>query len=150
MSPPKVPAPCYSVFDTSRGSELAVVVVNSALRLFDERSAFSWHLELTIECRMLAANGMPTIEEVGALARLEDLISEPLTVGDNAVLLSSVTCRGQRELAYRVHDPELANDILSRLINTGKALREWDYRMEQDAAWEFAQPVFGLLNAIRA
>lgn len=146
MSSRENPPPHYSLFDTSRGDDPAVVVVNSALRRFDDQPEFPWHLELTIECKLLGARGMPTSEEIGVLEHLEDAISAPLTANANAMFLSRVTCRGLRELTYRVHDPEVANDILSQFIDTGEALREWDYRMVHDAAWDLAQPVFGLFG----
>lgn len=141
-----VPEPYYTLINTSKGKDPAVVVVNSALRAFEDREAFPWHLKLNIDCKLLGANGMPTTQEVEILQRLEDDISGVLQVGQNVLFLARITCRGERDLLYRVHDPETANVALQQLVAEPSQLREWDYRMEQDADWELAQPELQLLE----
>ena len=138
--------PNYTLINTSRGSDPAVVVVNSALRRFDARDSFSWHLTVTIDCKALGAKGMPTANEVNVLNRLEDRLSLSVEAEGNAVFLARVTCRGKRELIYRVHDPEKANNLLQELISTPTQLREWEYRMEQDLGWDLARRELTLLE----
>ena len=142
----KIPPPQYTLIETSRGDDPAIVVVNSALRMFDQRQRFAWHLSVTVTCKNLGQGGMPTSEEGLVLYQLEDLISESLLKGDNAVFLARVTCRGHRELAYRVGDPEIANTALQRLVSAPFALREWEYRLEYDEPWELAKPELQLLE----
>lgn len=141
-----IPEPYYTLINTSRGEDPAVVVVNSALRSFDGREAFSWHLKLTVGCKLLGANGMPTAQEIEILNHWEAEISAPLQAGQNAVFLARITCRGERELLYRVRDPELANATLQQLVAPSSQLREWDYEMKQDAGWALAQPELTLLE----
>lgn len=141
-----VPEPYYTLINTSRGKDPAVVVINSALRAFEDREAFPWHLKLNIACKFIGANGMPTTQEVEILQCLEDEISSVLQAGKNAIFLARITCRGERDLLYRVHDPEAANDVLQQLVSAPSQLREWEYRIEQDADWELAQPELRLLE----
>jgi hypothetical protein len=141
-----IPKPHYTLINTSRGNDPAVVVVNSALRTFGDRDAFPWHLKLTITCKLVGANGMPTSVEVVALDQLEDKICTALRDGDNVVFLARITCRGTRELLYRVHDPEPANEALQRLISSNSQSRVWEYRMEQDLDWALATPELTLLE----
>lgn len=141
-----VSEPYYTLINTSIGDDPAVVVVNSALRAFDDRQAFPWHLRISIDCKLLGANGMPTAEEGDVLHRLEDSISSLLQAGQNALFLARVTARSERVLLYRVRDPEVANEALQVLISAPSSLREWDYRMEHDSGWELAQPELALLE----
>jgi len=141
-----IPKPYYSLINTSKGQDPAVVVVNTALRSFEHREAFPWHLRLTIECKALAANGMPTAEEVAVLERFEECVTEVLQRNDNATFLARVTCRGERDLIYRVQDPEIANDFLQSFVSEASHLREWDYRMEHDSDWTLAQPELRLIE----
>lgn len=138
--------PYYTLINTSIGKDPAVVVVNSALRTFEDRDAFPWHLTLSIDCKLLGDNGMPTTQEVKILQRLEDGISSALQVEENTLFLARITCRGTRDLLYRVHDPEVTNKALQQLISSESQLREWDYHIEQDSGWELAQPELRLLE----
>lgn len=138
--------PYYTLINTSRGSDPAVVVVNSALRTFDARESFPWHLTITIDCKFLGSKGMPTAEEVSTLNRLEDELSPSIEGEQNAMFLARVTCRGKRELIYRVHDPEKVNTLLQGLISAPAQLREWEYRMEQDLDWDLARNELKLLE----
>lgn len=89
---------------------------------------------------------MPTNLEVEVLDQLEEEIYTALQAGENIVFLARVTCRGTRELLYRVHDPEPANEVLQRLVSSNFQSREWEYHMEQDLDWELAAPELTLLE----
>ena len=136
----------YTLINTSIGDDPAVVVVNSALRNFADREDFSWHLRISIDCKMLGKNGMPTDEEGAILTKLEESIENPLIAKGNAIFLARITAQGIRVLLYRVADPEAANEILQSLVEPSFQLREWDYRMEYDPDWELAQPELRLLE----
>lgn len=141
----RIPNPHYTLINTSRGDDPAVVVVNSALRDFHGRDAYPWHLLLTIDCKFVGTNGMPTSAEIGVLNALEDKISFALLGRENAVFLARVTCHGQRELAYRVRNPETAQNELQRLIGT-EQVREWEYRMEHDPSWGLGKAELDLVG----
>lgn len=136
----------YTLINTSRGRDPAVVVVNSALRAFKNRDAFSWHLKLNITCEGVGENGMPTNHEVEILNQLEEEISQALQVKENSLFLARITCRGTRDLLYRAHDPEIANEALQKLIAANTQSREWEYRIEEDPDWLLAQPELNLLE----
>lgn len=141
-----IPKPYYTLINTSKGNDPAVVVVNTALRNFKHREAFPWHLRLTIECKAITHNGMPTSEEIATLEHFEDEMTNALQRDDNATFLARVTCQGEREIIYRVHDPEIANHFLQSLAENPLPLREWDYRMEHDSDWALAQPEMQLIE----
>lgn len=89
---------------------------------------------------------MPTNREVEILNQLEEEISKALQINDNALFLARITCRGTRDLLYRAHDPEIANEALQKLIAANSQSREWEYRIEQDQDWLLAQPELKLLE----
>ena len=142
----EVPAPYYTLIETTKGSDPAIVVVNSALRTFAAREDFSWHLKITIDCQTLGANGMPTTEESAVLVQLEEEITRLLAINENSIFLARITCRGSRDLKYRVRDPAPANDALEKLASIAPATREWEYRIEQDVDWNLANPELSLLE----
>jgi hypothetical protein len=141
-----IPEPHYTLIETSRGPDPAIVVVNSALRAFQHRDWLPWHLSIHISCPFLGDNGMPTAEENQVLYGLEDTITKLLADDKNAVFLARVTCRGERELTYRVHDPDLANTHLEKLVSDPNSPRQWEYHMEHDSPWTLAQPELSLLE----
>jgi hypothetical protein len=139
------PTPYYTLFQTSKGTSPAVVVVNSSLRRFAEREKYAWHLAISINCRLLAENGMPTSEESDVLRRIEDTIEAAILDHGNGVFLARITCKGERELKYRVNDPELANGELSRLVKDNVE-RVWSYFISEDSDWRLAQPELSLFE----
>ena len=142
----EVPAPYYTLIETTKGSDPAIVVVNSALRTFAARKDFSWHLKITVDCQMLGANGMPTAEESEVLVQLEEEITRLLAINENSIFLARITCRRSCDLKYRVRDPAPANDALEKLASITPATREWEYRIEQDVDWNLANLELSLLE----
>jgi hypothetical protein len=141
-----IPSPYYTLIETTRGPDPAIVVVNSALRMFAHRDYFPWHLSIQISCKTLGANGMPTAAERTILGELEEKISSHVLAAANSVFLARITCHGTQELKYRVHDPEVANTPLERMTSALAPLREWEYRIEHDPTWKLADPELSLLE----
>lgn len=138
-----IPEPHYTLFNATRADLPEVVVVNDALLSFAHTSIFPWHLEVTIDAEALSENGMPTPDESATLFEVGDVL-ESAIVGYNAIFLARSTWNGFRQLSFRVHDPEVANDLLQRLIAVEPPLRQWDYRMEHDPEWLQAGYLFKL------
>ncbi len=141
-----IPEAYYTLINTSKDNDPAVVVVNSSLRSFKERETFPWHLKINIDCKFIGAHGMPTADEVKTLEIVEEEISGVLQTEDNAIFLARTTWRGTRDLVYRVRDPDAANTALQKLITEDSQLQEWEYLMEKDADWKLAQPELQLLD----
>jgi hypothetical protein len=140
------PEPIYSLFDTSRDDLPAVVVVNAALREFEHRDVFPWHLSVVVEALELANRGMPTRDEYLLLDSVGDLIDNTVLETRNAIFLARVTWNGRRQLLYRVNNPEVAAQALQDLISIGGQKREWEFRMEGDAEWALATPYLALFE----
>lgn len=139
-----IPEPHYSLLDTSRDGMPAVVVVNDALFSFDRKEVFAWQLEISIDAIEMAEHGMPTHREAKLLDELGEAIESALTRATtdhgsvNVLFLARVTCDSRRELTYRVHDPELANEVLTKAVADHQT-REWSFEIVGDERWEAAQ-----------
>lgn len=143
------PKPYYTLINTSRGNDPAVVVVNSSLREFQHRASYAWHLNITIDCKHTAAFGMPTAEESEILIELEEAITKSLKPSVNAQFLARTTCRGVRTLIFRIRAPQMASDALQILCSEERPLREWAYIIELDPDWSLAQPELSLIEKSR-
>lgn len=89
---------------------------------------------------------MPTHDELKVLDQLEEIFSTNLLANENAMFLARITCKGARDLCYRVHNPDSADEILSQFCSGENPLREWEYRMEKDVGWDLAEPELQLLE----
>jgi len=138
----ELPEPHYTLFDAVRSGKPEIIVVNDALLTFRHTDIFPWHLEVTIDARDLADNGMPTPEESKVLFEMGDRIEKAIE-GTNALFLSRSTWNGCREISFRVHDPEIANTTLQDLIEK-LAIRPWEYEMKSDPGWSLAGYAFKL------
>ena len=138
-----VPEAHYTLFNTTRAELPEVVVVNDALLSFIHTKIFPWHLEITIDAKALAEHGMPTPDESAVLFQLGDELEDAL-VGYNAIFLARSTWNGFRQLSFRVHDPEVADHLLRRLVAVEPPLRPWDYHMQHDPDWIEAGYLFKL------
>ena len=110
-----LPEPSYTVFNTDRSGLPEVIVVNEALLNFRHTNVFPWHLEVTVEAKDLADQGMPTTEESAVLFEFGDRI-EGTILGGKVLFLARSTWNGIRQLLFRVHDPEITHAALQSIL----------------------------------
>lgn len=138
-----IPGPHYTLFDSNRDDLPEVIVVNDALLSFQHTEVFPWHLEVNIHAEELAERGMPTPEESKLLFEIGNKIESAME-GKNALFLARSTWDGIRQLCFRVHDPELANDTLQSILAVKPHTRFWGFRMHHDPEWQEAGYIFKL------
>lgn len=138
-----VPEEYYSILEFKQEELPGVAVVNTALRDFEPKEVFSWHLSLMVDLEDLVENGMPSPEEQEIVEEFGDsldlIIKGEDTEKPNALFLARITWNGTRELIWRVFDPEIANDSLQQIIKEGNAIRQFDYKMEDDEEWNLTE-----------
>ena len=87
---------------------------------------------------------MPTPEESELINEIGDLIEQKVLDGKNkfgapnALFLARSTWNRVRELAYQVHDPDIADESLQALIESKKWQRNWNFKMSHDPDWQEA------------
>ena len=146
-----VPEPQLVIVDADRAGLPAVLVLNEALLSFAHFALFPWHLRVVLEAADLAEHGMPTSDESRLLFSIGDHIEAAVvgcqteTGGKNALFLARVTWNAERELHFQVHNPEIANQLLQRIVESEHWERHWRYEMRFDEDWSAAAPFFQLL-----
>jgi hypothetical protein len=127
-----------------------VANVNSALREFEPKIVFAWHLSLMLQLEDLVKNGMPSKAEQKTIDDFGEMLDVAFK-GDleqpNALFLARITWNATRELIYRVYDPGPINGYLTQMIDANTSPRPFDYKMEHDPDWKLAQ---WHLNTIKA
>ena len=137
-----IPEEEYGILEWKEEGLPCIGVLNSALKNFEPKKIFSWHLSLIIDYRELIDNGMPSQEERDIVDPFCDQLDEEIKAGGNALFLIRETWNGTRRMVWRVYDPEIANQHLQFLLEHHKYPREFDYHMEQDMEWEQAKWYF--------
>jgi Family of unknown function (DUF695) len=115
-------------------------VINQALDRPGLKAAFPWHLSIIIEMEAYLKSGLPTEPEQEVLSRFADELRTHLETDGNAAFLASITWDGTRQLMFRVQDPERANAYLTTVVENESPVRQLEYQMEEDPAWELADP----------
>ncbi|MGC3944766.1 MAG: DUF695 domain-containing protein [Chryseolinea sp.] len=138
-----IPKETYSILDFKRDDLPAIAVVNNALRKFEPKEVFAWQLSIIIDLKELIKNGMPSKKELKVVNAfgdfLDDNIKGPNKKKPNALFLARITWNATRQIIWRVFDPEVADSFLKELIQDGGSAREFEYRMEADEQWKFAE-----------
>ena len=120
-----------------------IALINEALCDFEPKIVFAWHLSVMIRFESLIGNGMPSREEREAVDPFGDLLDSIFKGDDpakpNAIFLARVTWNAKRELIYRVYEPELSHEYLTRMINEKFHPRPFDYRIDHDPDWKLAE-----------
>lgn len=145
-----IPDEVYTIIDFESDGRPGVAVVNSALVDFEPKVVFDWHLSVIVDCNNVGKNGMPSSEEQKVLYQIEDLLDPLIKDDGNALFLARITQNGTRQLLWRVCEPKLANQALQKLINGNLVVREFEYLVEEDPAWEFAAPYLDFVRRERS
>jgi hypothetical protein len=112
--------------------------INAALRGFEPKLAFSWHLSVLLQCVDLIENRLPSPDEQKTLYEFEDKLDGLIKANGNALFLARVTHDAHRELIWRVHDPEAVNSVIQNIVRAKNHPREFDWRIEDDHGWQKA------------
>jgi hypothetical protein len=134
----RIPEAVYWLVEFRQRDLSGFASVNIALKGFEPKLAFSWHLSLIVRCVDLIDNRLPSPDEQKTLYEFEDALDQSIKANDNALFLARVTHDARRELIWRVCDPEIANSIVQKILPTRDYPREFDYRMEEDQQWQKA------------
>ncbi|WP_207389234.1 DUF695 domain-containing protein [Marinobacter halodurans] len=121
-------------------------MLNSALKDFQHKNIFGWHLSVIIDFEELIENGMPSEEERDIVDPFCDQLDEEIKAGGNALFLVRETWNKTRRLVWRVYDPEIAHQHLQYIADYHRYPRPFDWRMEQDLEWDQAAWYFEQLK----
>lgn len=138
-----IPEESFSTLEFTQENLPGIAVVNSALRGFEPKVVFGWHLSLIIDFEESDEKGMPSPAEQKLIEPFEKSLDALIKGADsdrpNALFLARITWNNTRELVWRVFDPALTNNLLQELISKDEFPRPLDYKMENDPKWELAK-----------
>jgi hypothetical protein len=141
-----LPEESYTLLEWKQDGLPCIGMLNSALKDFEHKYIFSWHLSVINDFENIVDNGMPSREEREIVDPFCDQLDEEIKAGGNALFLVRETWNKTRRLVWRVYDPEIANQHLHYIIEHHKHPRPFDYRMEQDIEWKEAEWYFNQLR----
>lgn len=138
-----IPKEHYSVVEFIQDDLPGVGVVNSALKDFEPKVVFSWHLSVMIDLEDLIDNGMPSTKEREVIDPFGDDLDELLKGTNpekpNALFLARITWNKTRELVWRIYEAKTANAVLQNIIANNSSPRPFDYRIDADNKWQLAE-----------
>jgi len=138
-----IPDEDYHILNFIQEKLPGIAVINAALKSFEPKQVFGWHLSIMLDLKDLIENGMPSrtedalVYEYGML--LDDHIKGPNKQKPNALFLARITWNKTRELIWRVFDPEIANTYLQQIISENSSPRPFDFRIDPDDDWLLAK-----------
>ena len=112
--------------------------VDVSLRDFTHKDQYNWHLSVLVLYNDLIDNKLPSTAEQELLYEFEDSLNSEFSIHKNTLFFARVTWNEQRELMWRVIDPELPNDVLRSIIEFKSHPRPFDFRIDDDPTWEKA------------
>ncbi|MFN5984884.1 MAG: DUF695 domain-containing protein [Fluviicola sp.] len=138
-----IPKENYSLLNFTTDNLPGIAVVNSALRQFEPKAVFDWHLSIMVDLVDLIENGMPSESEVQIIDEFGDYLDNIVKGKDkekpNALFLARITWNKTRELIWRVNNVEAANNILQKIISDNSSPREFEYHIEHDESWKLSE-----------
>jgi hypothetical protein len=138
-----IPEEQHSILEFTQDDLPGVALINSALKSFQSKEVFAWHLSIVIELEDLIANGMPSkiereiIDPFGQM--LDQIVKGPKHDKPNALFLARITWNATRELIWRVYEPETVEMDLKGIIDKNECPRAFDYRIDNDPKWKLAE-----------
>lgn len=134
-----IPKEHYVLVHSSRYGLPAILVINSSLRHFKERSVFGWTCQIVVYFNELANNGMPTNEESTLVLDFFDKLNVIIKDNENhpnALFVSRCTNDGALNAIWQVNDPKITEHQLQIIIDNKQYPREFDYKIEYDEDWK--------------
>ena len=79
-----IPEESFSIVTFQQDDLPGVAVINTALREFEPKAVFGWHLSLMLQLEDLIENGMPSQSERDIVDRFGDTLDDALKGKDTA------------------------------------------------------------------
>lgn len=140
-----IPDESFTIIEFRQQDLPGVGSINTALRDFEPKVVFAWHLSIMLQLDDLIENGMPSQAEREVIDRFGDQLDAAIKGEQpdkpNALFLGQITWNDTRELLWRVFDPEAVQAYLQSILNADADVRPrpFDYRMDHDPEWNLAQ-----------
>jgi hypothetical protein len=113
-----------------------IMIVDSSLKNFKNKSLFSWLLLITIDLKdKTEPYKLPTNQEAKVLDWVEDHFTKLIGSTTTYQYVGKITGDGIRKLYYYVEDPEKIHQKLTDIIQNGDYVRDFEYSITKDIEW---------------
>ena len=120
----------------------ALTIINTSLKQFEYKEVFAWNLAIFMDFEEAEENGMPKgdgMERIQLFCeRLEKQFNEALGK-PNALFVFRETYNGLTHITWRVHDSDIAEEVLEQTIESQDYPFDFEYRLEYDKDWEIVE-----------
>lgn len=138
-----IPEEIYKVLEFKQEQLTGIAIVNDNLKSKNLKKVFSWNCSILIDFDKTIENRMPSEEELKIIEKFEEFLNNKIKGNNkekpNALFFARITWNSTRQLIYKIYSPELANDFLTKLIDSENYPREFNYRIEKDETWELTE-----------
>jgi len=138
-----IPGKKYQIVEFIQDDLPGVAAINVAVKTFEPKIVFSWHLSIMFDLNEIVKNGMPSKVEQSVIDQYDEFLDDKIKgitkAKPNALFLARITWNKTRELIWRIYESELVNTFLQQVISEESSPRPFDYRMEQDNEWKLAE-----------
>lgn len=120
----------------------AIGMFNEHLVSFADKSAYPWNCSVVVRCKDVNGVGLPTDAEAEVLNAFEDALDEKIILdkaNPNAIFFGRLNWNSTRELIWKVKNPEPVAAYLQSVIDDKNAIREIDFKIENDKEWELTE-----------
>lgn len=146
-----IPGDNYVLIETEEQGKPMFMIVNEALSSLYPKKLYGYFCEIDILMDETTEDQLPTDKEAEVLNAFEDEVMANI-IGDpdtpNVRLAARVTWTGQRELYFRVNDPDIVGQYLQKLSESENYPRHFRFVLEADKNWEKTDWLF--MEALKA
>jgi hypothetical protein len=145
-----IPQANFSVINFNRENIPGIAVIDISIKDFEPKEFFGWHLSIVMNFKNFNENGMPSKQDVALVnsfgERLDWLIKGEDKSKPNALFVGRITWNKTRQFIWRIHQHNITNLALTQLIEKKDYPREFEYKLENDEAWNLVQDYFNGLS----
>lgn len=132
----------FTVFSIEGESLPIVGTINERFANNKGWEEYPWNCSVVVRCKNVNDAALPTEEESCILNNLEDslnnrIIADP--TNPNALFFGRVNWNSTRELIWKVKNPEPVAAFLQSVIDDKNAIREIDFKIENDKEWKLTE-----------
>lgn len=135
-----IPEEEYAVVSFEMDGEPCVGVFNKNLMHLEPKEAFGWYISLLADFN--CGSQMPDENDMAKMADFCDELTDRLIMDpnhQNVCFLGRVTGAGQTRMMWYANNPELAHNLLQKIIDKKDYPFDFKYEIFHDPEWEYAR-----------
>jgi hypothetical protein len=137
----KIPNENCKVIDFIQDDFSGIAFINVSLKRFEPKIVFSWHFSIMIELKDCEDDGLPN--SIAIIQQIEnDLRSQINEEGEskpNGLFLARIFWNHTCELIWKIHNPDVMEEHLKKIINNNLWKNAFDYRIDNDENWKLSE-----------